>query len=64
MWIKNLTITTGLVDTHSTPTLMGLVAGHQIDTSSMITHRFGFDEFDLAYDVFSQPADTGALKVL
>lgn len=64
VWIKNLTITTGLVDTHSTPTLMGLVAGHQIDTSSMITHRFGFDEFDLAYDVFSQPADTGALKVL
>lgn len=64
IWIKNLTITTGLVDTHSTPTLIGLVAGHQLDTSPMITHRFGFDEFDLAYDVFSQPGDTGALKVL
>ncbi|CAN5460233.1 zinc-dependent alcohol dehydrogenase family protein [soil metagenome] len=64
IWIKNLTITTGLVDTFSTPTLIDLVAAHQIDTSPMITHRFGFDEFDLAYDVFSQPADTGALKVL
>lgn len=64
IWIKNLTITTGLVDTHSTPTLIGLVAGHQIDTSPMITHHFGFEEFDLAYDVFSQAADTGALKVL
>ncbi|AQA05126.1 alcohol dehydrogenase [Mycobacterium sp. MS1601] len=64
IWSKNLTITTGLVDTHSTPTLVGLVAAHQIDTTPMITHRFGFDEFDLAYDVFSQSADTGALKVL
>jgi len=64
IWIKNLTITTGLVDTHSTPTLIRLVAGHQIDTTPMITHRFGMDEFDLAYDVFSNAADTGALKVL
>lgn len=64
IWIKNLTITTGLVDTHSTSTLVGLVGRRQIDTAPMITHRFGFDEFDLAYDVFSRPADTGALKVL
>ena len=45
IWIKNLTITTGLVDTYSTPTLIGLVASHQLDTSPMITHRFGLDEF-------------------
>lgn len=64
IWIKNLTITTGLVDTHSTPRLIGLVAAHQIDTSAMITHHFGMDEFDLAYDVFSHPEDSGALKVL
>lgn len=64
IWIKNLTITTGLVDTHSTPQLIGLVERHQIDTSAMITHHFGMDEFDLAYDVFSRPEDTGALKVL
>ena len=64
IWIKDLTITTGLVDTYSTPTLIGLVASRHIDTSPMITHRFGFDEFDLAYDVFSRPSDTGALKVL
>lgn len=64
IWIKDLTITTGLVDTHSTPTLIGLVESHQIDTTPMITHHFGFDEFDLAYDVFSQPGDSGALKVL
>jgi alcohol dehydrogenase len=64
IWIKNLTITTGLVDTYSTPTLIGLVASHQLDTSPMITHRFRLDEFESAYDVFGSAADTGALKVL
>ncbi|MBJ7338718.1 zinc-dependent alcohol dehydrogenase family protein [Mycolicibacterium sp.] len=64
VWIKNLTITTGLVDTYSTPTLMGLVASHQLDTSPMITHRFALDEFETAYDVFGHASDTGALKVL
>ncbi|MET0474510.1 MAG: zinc-dependent alcohol dehydrogenase family protein [Mycobacterium sp.] len=64
VWIKNLTITTGLVDTRSTPTLIGLVASGQIDTSSMITHRFPLDDFEAAYDVFSRSGETGALKVL
>jgi len=64
VWIKNLTITTGLVDTHSTPTLTKLVASHQIDTAPMITHRFHLDEFEAAYDVFSRAGETGALKVL
>ncbi|MCI4676183.1 zinc-dependent alcohol dehydrogenase family protein [Candidatus Mycolicibacterium alkanivorans] len=64
IWIKNLTITTGLVDTFSTPTLVELVASGRLDTASMITHRFVLDEFDTAYDVFARPADTAALKVL
>ncbi|WNG83083.1 zinc-dependent alcohol dehydrogenase family protein [Mycobacterium sp. ITM-2016-00316] len=64
IWIKNLTITTGLVDTYSTPTLVDLVAGNRLDTAAMITHRFTFDDFEAAYDVFSRPAETGALKVL
>lgn len=64
IWIKNLTITTGLVDTHSTPRLITLVASHQLDTSAMITHRFPLHDIETAYDVFSRPGDTGALKVL
>ncbi len=64
IWIKNLTITTGLVDTHSTPTLIKLIANHQIDTAGMITHRFSMDEFDSAYEVFGDAARSGALKVL
>jgi alcohol dehydrogenase len=64
LWIKNITITTGLVDAYSTPTLLRLLATHQIDASRFITHHFGLNEFDQAYDVFGRAADTGALKVV
>jgi alcohol dehydrogenase len=64
LWIRNITLTTGLVDTYSTPSLLKMLAAGQLDVSQMVTHRFGFDEFMTAYDVFSQPAQTGALKVV
>jgi alcohol dehydrogenase len=64
IWIKNLTITTGLVDTYSTPTLIQLVSNDQLDAKRLVTHRFSMDEFDTAYDVFGDAATTGALKVL
>jgi alcohol dehydrogenase len=63
LWIKNVTITTGLVDTYSTPTLLRLVAARQIESARFVTHRFGLDEFLDAYDVFSRAGETGALKV-
>jgi alcohol dehydrogenase len=63
LWIKNVTITTGLVDTSSTPTLLRMLAAEQIDTTQFVTHRFGIAEMLNAYDVFSQAADTGALKI-
>ena len=64
LWIKNVTITTGLVDTYSTPRLLSLIKGGSVDASKFITHHFGIDEFMSAYDVFSNAADTGALKVV
>jgi len=63
LWIRNVTITTGLVDTFSTPTLLRLIAEGRIDTEGLVTHRFGLDEIQDAYDVFSRPEETGALKV-
>lgn len=62
LWIRNLTITTGLVDTYSTPTLLRMLAAGQLEVDHMITHRYGLDEFMAAYDVFADPAHTGALK--
>jgi alcohol dehydrogenase len=63
-WLRDITITTGLVDASSTPTLMRLVTSGQIDARRFITHHFGLDEFEDAYDVFARAADTGALKVV
>jgi alcohol dehydrogenase len=64
LWTRDVTITTGLVDTYSTPTLLRLLASHQIEAQRFVTHHFGFDQFDQAYDVFARAAETGALKVI
>jgi alcohol dehydrogenase len=64
LWIKNVTITTGLVDTYATPTLLKLLTGHQVEAGRFVTHHFALDEFMDAYDVFGRAADTGALKVV
>jgi len=63
-WMRDITITTGLVDTSSTPTLMRLITTGQIDARQFITHHFDLDDFEEAYDVFARAADTGALKVV
>ncbi|MGA9831371.1 MAG: zinc-binding dehydrogenase, partial [Trebonia sp.] len=63
-WTRDITITTGLVDASSTPVLMRLVTSGQLDASRFITHRFGLDEFDKAYEVFDDAASSGALKVV
>jgi alcohol dehydrogenase len=63
IWISDLTITTGLVDTSTTPLLLRLVAQGSIDATPLITHRFTLDEMEAAYDTFARPAETGALKV-
>jgi alcohol dehydrogenase len=64
LWIRDVTITTGLVDTYSTPTLLRLITSHHVDAGRFVTHHFDFDEFIEAYDVFARAADTGALKVV
>jgi alcohol dehydrogenase len=63
-WIRDITVTTGLVDTYSTPTLLRLVTSHQIDAGRFMTHQFALANFAEAYQVFANPAETGALKVV
>ncbi|NJP96301.1 zinc-dependent alcohol dehydrogenase family protein [Nonomuraea sp. FMUSA5-5] len=64
LWIRNLTITTGLVDTRSTPALLDMIAAHRLDPTAFVTHRFGLHDMEAAYRTFSDPAGTGALKVV
>jgi alcohol dehydrogenase len=64
LWIKDVTITTGLVDAYSTPTLLRLVAAHQINAAMFVSHHFELGEMEAAYDVFGRASETGALKVV
>ncbi|WP_030177079.1 zinc-dependent alcohol dehydrogenase family protein [Streptomyces sp. NRRL S-813] len=63
LWIKNVTITTGLVDTRTTPTLLKMAAAGRLPASQLITHTFPLERIEEAYDVFAHAAETGALKV-
>ncbi len=64
IWIKDVTITTGLVDTFSTPTLLRLVASGQLGVGALVTHRYALDDLLDAYDTFARADQTGALKVV
>lgn len=64
LWIRDITITTGLVDTYSTPTLLRLTTGGQLDAAQFVTHHYKMNDMIEAYDTFARAADTGALKVV
>jgi alcohol dehydrogenase len=64
LWDRNITITTRLVDTASTPTLLKILASGKIDPKLLITHRFKLDKILDAYETFGHAADTKALKVI
>jgi len=64
LWIRDVTITTGLVDTFSIPQLMRLIASGRLDPSLFATHRFPLGDTMAAYDTFADAANTGALKVV
>ena len=64
LWSRNITLTTRLVDTTSTPLLLRSMIKGRIQPKPLITHRFTFDSLLDAYDVFERAATEKALKVL
>jgi len=64
LWIRDITITTGLVDTYTIPQLLGLVSKGRLDPTPFVTHRFALGDTMAAYDTFADAANTGALKVV
>ncbi|WP_225829917.1 zinc-dependent alcohol dehydrogenase family protein [Streptomyces sp. NK08204] len=64
LWIKDVTITTGLVDTYSTPTLLRMTVAGRLPTGQLVTHTFPLEHMEEAYEVFSKAGETGALKVV
>jgi alcohol dehydrogenase len=63
LWAKDITLTTGLVDTRTTPLLLRLLSEGLLDVSGLATHAFDLDEMEEAYRMFTEAAETGALKV-
>ena len=64
LWDRNITITTRLVDTVSTPMLLKTLCSHKLDPTPLITHRFKLEQILDAYETFANAAETHALKVI
>ena len=64
LWSHNISITTRLVDTATTPMLLKTVQAQKIDPKRLITHHFRLDQIIEAYDTFGEAARNKALKVI
>jgi alcohol dehydrogenase len=64
LWVHNITLTTGLVDTYTIPMLMKTLDSGDLEPEQLITHHFKLDEIMQAYDTFGNASDEKALKVI
>lgn len=64
LWIQNITLRTGLVNTNTTPMLLKVVLSGKIDPNKLITHHFKLDEIMKAYEVFGNAAKEKVMKVI
>ena len=64
LWSHNITITTRLVDTVTTPLLLKTVQSKKLNPTQLITHRFKLDDVMKAYDTFQHAAKEKAIKVI
>ena len=64
LWAHNITLTTRLVDTVTTPTLLKTVMSGKVQPKQLITHRFTLKEVIQAYSTFGNAMKERALKVI
>src|ERR1700690_4309483 len=64
LWDRNISLTTRLVDTVTTPMLLKVVRSGKLQPNKLVTHRFAMDDIMKAYDTFGNAAKEGALKVI
>ena len=64
LWIRNISISMGLVNSNTTPLLLKLVASGKLNVDNFETHHFALNEMMAAYDTFGRAAETYALKVI
>jgi alcohol dehydrogenase len=64
LWDRNISLTTRLVDTVTTPMLLKIVSSGKLQPGKLVTHRFAMNDIMKAYDTFGNAAKEGALKVV
>ena len=64
LWDRNISLTTRLVDTTTTPLLLKIVESGKLQPKKLVTHRFAMNDIMKAYDTFGNAAKDGALKVV
>jgi alcohol dehydrogenase len=64
LWDRNISLTTRLVDTVTTPMLLKIVRSGKLQPGKLVTHRFAINDIMKAYDTFGNAAKEGALKVV
>ncbi|WP_225094950.1 alcohol dehydrogenase catalytic domain-containing protein [Streptomyces sp. CoH27] len=64
LWRKNVTISMGQVDTSSTPRLLELMRSGRLPVCGLVTHTFGLERMEDAYEVFAHGTATGSLKIV
>jgi alcohol dehydrogenase len=64
LWDRNITITTRLVDTVTTPMLLKSVMSGRLKPKKLITHEFKLNDMMKAYDTFGDAAAQKALKMI
>jgi alcohol dehydrogenase len=64
LWDRNISLTTRLVDTSTTPMLLKIVSSGKLQPGKLVTHRFAMNDIMKAYDTFENAAKEGALKVV
>jgi len=64
LWSRNISITTRLVDTVSTPMLFKTVQAGKLEPKKLISHHFKLDEIVKAYETFGNAAKEKVLKVI
>lgn len=63
LWIKNINISTGLVNTNTTKALLEKIGRNELDPLKLVTHHFKFEDVLKAYEVFADSAKEGCIKV-
>lgn len=64
LWIKNITLSTGLVNANTTEMLLDVLKSGKIDASKLVTHHFKLSEVEEAYRVFKNAEEHHTLKVI